>query len=281
MQDESQLHTLVFCCNRGFLAPLSAAILSVVQTFEQPETLRIVIGHTDIGEDDQHELKSWVDGLTGTEHCQLRWVDPVLLKDFPITMYFTPEANLRFYLLEELSHTCRRALYLDADMIALKNIQPLFDIDLEGKVFGAVQNPDLTGMTTLVFPLSIHISTRGYCWLIYSCGRGRRFSPAPWNCYGQTRLKCFCWWIRTCSMLLLGITGKCCPRAGIFNANTGTGCASRCAIAPTKSPPLAVRQLSCILTDVLNPGIDRISRALSLEENISGWLYKLPGEKRT
>lgn len=64
-------------------------------------------------------------------------VDSALFKDAPVIRYYSQEMYYRLMAAELLPKTIDRILYLDPDILILNSVVPLWQTDLEGKMFAA------------------------------------------------------------------------------------------------------------------------------------------------
>ena len=135
-----KLPPIVFCCNRSFFAPLSVAIASICENASRPADLRFIIAASDVSEEDQHAFAKWV-GATWRCDCRFFHVAKEQLSHFPVTAHYTVETYMRFFVLKELGKSEAKALYLDADTMALGNVVELLEKDFAGNLFYAVENP--------------------------------------------------------------------------------------------------------------------------------------------
>jgi UDP-glucose/galactose:(glucosyl)LPS alpha-1,2-glucosyl/galactosyltransferase len=146
-----QLPPIVFCCNRRFFPPLSVAVASICQHAGHPAALRFVIAASDVPEDDQKAFADWVHSTWGAE-CRFFHVAKEQLAHFPITAHYTAETYMRFFVLEEIAKTEPKALYLDADTMALGDVGTLLKKEFSDNIFYAVENPGFDRYSELSIP---------------------------------------------------------------------------------------------------------------------------------
>jgi FkbM family methyltransferase len=77
-------------------------------------------------------------------------IEPDLLDGFPSVAHYGGRAACYRLLLPRLLPSLDRVLYLDADILVVDAVRPLWDLDLEGRAVGAVTNPLLPAMVDRV-----------------------------------------------------------------------------------------------------------------------------------
>lgn len=68
-------------------------------------------------------------------------IPPTLILPLKAMTHYTLDTYVRFWVGEFFSADVNRVLYLDADMVVVGNIAPLWQVDLEGALIGAVDIP--------------------------------------------------------------------------------------------------------------------------------------------
>lgn len=140
--------TLVCCGDENFVALTGVLWHSVIGQAAPDRCYDLIYLHNGISTESREGLLSLA---RGRENVSVRIFD--LEAHFSEEgLYcanrsgFSPMAYARLLIPELLSRDYSRALYLDGDMIALRDIAPLFDADLEGKPLGAIRDFGMCGM---------------------------------------------------------------------------------------------------------------------------------------
>ncbi|WP_027343900.1 glycosyltransferase family 8 protein [Hamadaea tsunoensis] len=121
----------------AYARPLCALITSIgaahAETAEQP---RMIILHRRL----TPQSRSLIDACAADANLALRWheVEPAVVTG-PVSGWVSAAAYLRFAL-PELAVSERRVLYLDADVLVLRDLTPLLRMPLTGMPLAAVQD---------------------------------------------------------------------------------------------------------------------------------------------
>lgn len=127
---------LVFCIDEKFSFPLGILIQSLIETSTKP--LRLHILCSSLSESNQTRLASYISEGVSVDFYQ---VDSQMLGALTVSECFSERLSVatyfRFLLTSFIPADIDRVLFLDADMLALQNVAPIFDIEL-GNAFAAV-----------------------------------------------------------------------------------------------------------------------------------------------
>jgi len=132
--------------NSGYLGPLCSMLRSLCHN-NKGERIRLFVAHTSLTGEDLDKIRESLDA----EFCEL--VDIKLPKDrfhgLPHSDRWPPEACFRLFAAHFLPDDVDRLLYLDPDIIVLKPLTELYNIDLKGKYYAAA-----THMVGITKPIS-------------------------------------------------------------------------------------------------------------------------------
>ena len=131
--------TVVCCGDEGFAAPTAVLIQSVIDHADPNRFYDILYLHNGIGENTRAMLCALAAGSPNisVRTCDIR---PVFGEYRLFTANrpgFSPMAYARLMIPEILCKDYRRALYLDGDMVAFRDVSELFYSDLDGKPLGS------------------------------------------------------------------------------------------------------------------------------------------------
>ncbi len=137
---------LVFASDENFVRGLAAAMHSALAKLPPAFAPEIYVLDNELSESSRTRLSRVVNTARGSD--ELRWI-PVRderLECLPTSTY-TIAVYSRLLIPELLPLHIRRAVYLDADVLVLQDVSPLFTIDLADAPFGAAwavgpDNPD-------------------------------------------------------------------------------------------------------------------------------------------
>ncbi|HEX4741994.1 MAG TPA: glycosyltransferase family 8 protein [Caulobacteraceae bacterium] len=132
---------ILFCCGPSYFTHLAAAIASLLAS-NQDEQLEIHLATSLPDLAQEARLARWVEGrgaklkLHRFDWGATRW---------HTSFHITQEAYIRLFAPRFLDSTIGKALYLDADLLVLGNLRPLWEIDLTG--FAVAASPDPYGQS--------------------------------------------------------------------------------------------------------------------------------------
>lgn len=135
--------TLVCCGDENFIAPTGVLLQSVIDHADPARFYDIIYLHNGIRENSRNQLCA-----PGTDYpnisirtCDIR---PIFDENGLYTQnrhHFSPMAYARLMIADILGADYRRALYLDGDMIAFRDVAALFDSNLQGMPLGSSTDP--------------------------------------------------------------------------------------------------------------------------------------------
>lgn len=136
---------LVFAANDYYVPYLSTMLESVMKNAADDRHYDLIVLNTDISERNREILS----GQLVNSRVSLRFLDisPDILNwdNLFVRGHFKVETYYRL-LLQEILPEHSKVLYLDSDMVALADVSELFDVDLDGYLVAAVQDPDTAGL---------------------------------------------------------------------------------------------------------------------------------------
>ena len=117
------------------MLPAACCALLSVERNSQKNDIKLVIVGIDLPEDQ----KAGVATFNAVNGIDIDVVDFTFPTDTPETAGRWHKSTLaRLYLDKLMGEELERVLYLDADILAVGNVDPLFDVNLNGKAIGAV-----------------------------------------------------------------------------------------------------------------------------------------------
>ena len=125
------------CADRNFVVPLAVALRSLARSQPSPGDLTVTVLSIGLDADDERSLRS------SAEPVQLRFVpiDNDLPPGLPRIRHLNRASYGRLVGVALLPPDVARAVYLDADLVVMDDLEPLFSSELEGTPVGAVQSP--------------------------------------------------------------------------------------------------------------------------------------------
>lgn len=147
-----QRNAIVFASNDLFCPYMTVMIRSVLDHAAPERFYDILVLHTGIRESWREQLRQMAGDLS---HVSIRFADMKGIVD-KRSFYvggkedFTVDTYSRLWIPSLLSEEYERALYLDGDMVALTDVAPLLDVDLEGYLLAS--SPDMLGIAEYYKP---------------------------------------------------------------------------------------------------------------------------------
>lgn len=138
--------TAVMAADDGYVPYLSALLQSIVDVADKKNRYDLVILTTDITPEHQAILKDQIE----QKNVSLRFYDVTALasdrtKDIALRGHFQIETYYRL-LMQEVFEDWDKVLYLDSDMIVLKDIAEVFDTDVKEHLLAACKDADTAGL---------------------------------------------------------------------------------------------------------------------------------------
>jgi lipopolysaccharide biosynthesis glycosyltransferase len=129
---------VVFACDEGYAMPLATVLRSLVESNTAHWPLDVYVLSKNFSETTRQRVER---SLTGGS-ARLRWIDVDLSKytQFPTLPHISTATYARLLIPELFPSEITRVLYLDADMLVLDDLRPVWEADLGGKPVGAVRD---------------------------------------------------------------------------------------------------------------------------------------------
>jgi lipopolysaccharide biosynthesis glycosyltransferase len=127
---------LVFACDEGYAMPLATTLRSIAEANRRSWPLDIYVLSHGFSE---HMKRRIIDSLPNGS-SSIRWlpVDLTPFAGFSTLRHISSMTYARLLIPSILPVGVTRALYLDTDILVLDDLGPIWDLDLEGAVLGAV-----------------------------------------------------------------------------------------------------------------------------------------------
>jgi lipopolysaccharide biosynthesis glycosyltransferase len=133
---------LVFACDAGFAMPLATTLRSVAEANRSEWPIEVYILSDGFSENTKRKV---IDSLPkGSSSIHWLPVDLTAFAGFSTLIHISTATYARLLIPSVLPDRVHRALYLDADMLVLDHLAPMWELDLQGAVLGAVRDERLT-----------------------------------------------------------------------------------------------------------------------------------------
>lgn len=137
---------IVMASNNSFSPMMGVCIQSIIEHANPKKKYEFIVLQTNIQPDNISRLKMLV---AGYPNIRIQFFNPVhFLEKYHLKKnpndHISIETYYRF-IIPSILPNCKKALYLDCDLVVNTDIAELFCFDLHGKMIGAVRDPDFIG----------------------------------------------------------------------------------------------------------------------------------------
>ena len=138
--------SLVLSANEYYVPYMGTLLESIKEHASADRTYDIVVLHRDISANSQAVLQR----LMAPSNFSLRFFNTTrLMREYESKLFLRGHFRIETYfrlLMQDILPSYNKALYLDCDMVANKDIAELFDVDVNGYLLAAVQDADTAGL---------------------------------------------------------------------------------------------------------------------------------------
>lgn len=129
---------IVLCSDDNYAQHLGVAIISILENSENKTELCFHVLENGISQSNKEKIKL----ISSQYSCAINFyhIKDEYLINFPEIKYLKRSAYLRLFIHKALDSNLKKIIYLDSDVIVLKDIKNLYQKDLSGFVFGAVRD---------------------------------------------------------------------------------------------------------------------------------------------
>jgi lipopolysaccharide biosynthesis glycosyltransferase len=133
-------HPIVLACDEAYAMPLATAVRSMVEVNRSARPLEIVVLTSEFSDNKKRKVEASV----SDSEASFRWVkmDLSSFERCSTLSYISRMTYARLLLPYVFDTSIVKVLYLDADIIVLDDLRPLWDTNLDGAVLGAVVDID-------------------------------------------------------------------------------------------------------------------------------------------
>lgn len=129
---------IFICLDRRYMSPAKTMIYSLLKIHDDIKLFIVC----DLSEAEKRSLQKYVRRLSARVFVSILDVGPYIHKLVPLSNTLSHHASLsnyfRLLMPVALDHDIEKVLYLDTDLVILKNIDSLWNTDLKSKLFAAV-----------------------------------------------------------------------------------------------------------------------------------------------
>ncbi|MEX0300737.1 MAG: glycosyltransferase family 8 protein [Kordiimonas sp.] len=163
----------LFCANDLYAQHMAACIVSMLENSSLEHHDVCVVGKFE-DEGVAKDLEALFSKYPNATLRIVNFLPPESLR-LPTRMHWTADTFSRFWVDDFFDETVGRVLYLDSDMIVTGDIRALWEVDLEGAMFGAVTIPGSDRTAPLQIPESFGYFNNGV--LLFDMDEWRKQNP--------------------------------------------------------------------------------------------------------
>lgn len=139
---------IVFATNNAFVPPCTVAIHSLLVNRSSDRFYDIVILESEVSQENKRIIRSMIMGM---ENVSIRFLNvSFIIKNYNLVAndHITVETYYRFIIQSALPEY-DKVLYLDGDIVCLRDVAELYDTDINGYMIAAVHDADVSGQMNL------------------------------------------------------------------------------------------------------------------------------------
>jgi lipopolysaccharide biosynthesis glycosyltransferase len=140
--------TVVFAADDKFAMPLAVAIRSLVANFQDQRGLHIYVLGLDISAENQQRIRQSLYPNKAVVELTFVAVDIAPIQDLYSSMRFPTAVYIRLLMPFYLPLECKKAIYLDSDLLVLGNMSELWDQDVADVSVMALHEMDTSATNT-------------------------------------------------------------------------------------------------------------------------------------
>jgi lipopolysaccharide biosynthesis glycosyltransferase len=141
LDSQTVARPLILICDESYAMPLATALRSIVEANRSNEPLDVYVLSDHFSANLRQEV---IDSLPqGSASIHWMAVDLSLFEKFETLPHISKITYARLLIPHMFPESVSRVLYLDADILVLDDLGPLWDTDLKGAVVGAVLDPTM------------------------------------------------------------------------------------------------------------------------------------------
>ena len=144
------MYNIVFSINNSYAPYLYICLKSLLAHIKTYDKYKAYILYTELSDRHQENLLNLQNDNLKIEFINVRqFIDENVSKIFFVTEHFTIETYYRFFL-PQIFTNLDKVLYLDADTMIMKDISPLFNIDINGYYLGVTHDCEIVRASNFI-----------------------------------------------------------------------------------------------------------------------------------
>lgn len=143
------MFTIIFSINNAYAPYLYVCLKSLLAHIQPENKYQAYVLESGVSEEHKRQILSLQCDNLSIEFIDVRkFIDKNVTRAFAVTEHFTPETYYRFFL-PQIFPNLDKVLYLDADTLIMRDISPLFEINIEDNYLGVTHDCEIVRMSNL------------------------------------------------------------------------------------------------------------------------------------
>ena len=140
---------IAFSIDNAYAPYLYVCLKSVLAHIQPENKYQAYVLESGLSEEHKRQILSLQCDNLSIEFIDVRkFIDKNVTRAFAVTEHFTPETYYRFFL-PQIFPNLDKVLYLDADTLIMRDISPLFEINIEENYLGVTHDCEIVRMSNL------------------------------------------------------------------------------------------------------------------------------------
>jgi lipopolysaccharide biosynthesis glycosyltransferase len=129
---------IVLASDNNYAQHLGVTLLSILENAKNPENISIHILEIEINKEAREKIKSIANKYQA--HLEFYSIDKNILSSFPALGHLSIATYLRLFIPQLLPNHIDKVIYLDCDLVALRDLKGLYETNLNNKALAVVED---------------------------------------------------------------------------------------------------------------------------------------------
>ena len=143
------MYPIVFSINNDYASYLCICLLSLLTCVKQNDRYEVYVLHSDLSEEHKKNILQLKHDNFNIKFINVESIVNNHKDNFSLNAHFTIETYYRFFL-PQIFPNLDKVLYLDADTMIMKDISPLFNIDINGYYLGVTHDCEIVRASNFI-----------------------------------------------------------------------------------------------------------------------------------
>lgn len=143
------MYPIVFSINNDYASYLCICLMSLLTYVKQNDRYEVYVLHSDLSEEHKKNILQLKEDNFNIKFINVESIVNNHKDNFSLNTHFTIETYYRFFL-PQIFPNLDKVLYLDADTMIMKDISPLFNIDINGYYLGVTHDCEIVRASNFI-----------------------------------------------------------------------------------------------------------------------------------